>query len=680
MSFLQPILLIGLPLALLPIIIHLINQHRHRTVKWAAMMFLLDAKKMTKGLARLRQILILAMRVIAVAMLLFAASRPLAGGWLALTGGKADTVILLLDRSASMEQQNLQTGISKRSAAVEKLSDLVSKTGGGTEVILIDSATLEPIRVTDVSALADLPQTAPTATASNIPALFRKALDFIQTDSSGRTDLWLATDLRREDWAPAAGEWQSIRSELSASENTRLFLLTFPEIESDNLSIAVSNVKRRRSASGLQLVLDLSIKKQGVVSPDAEEKIPVEFTVNGTRTVQEMVLKGEEMIRLGHTIPLGNSDARGWARFDLPADDNVMDNRAYLVFDDPAEKRTSIVGDDVSTAEAIRAAAISPVDSSIEYSADIFPVQRTAELPWSESALIVWHAPLPGSGSTEAALLEQHVSEGRALLLLPPEQESPENDFLGLRWGEWLTDSTANLEIGWWRTESGLLANTQNGSPLPLGELKLYRTRQIVGEVQSLLKLESGETVVGKVIPDKDSNAIGHAYFWGTLPRSEHSTLASDGVAFFVMIHRALDEGAQAVSKAKSSPCRLDALPDNPMLSSLDSFTSEEQLLNSNLVPGAFEIESETGDSTLVALHRPVSEDRQEIVSEETLGRLLEGIDYRQISDRVDSGSSLASEIWRTFLIAMALALLAEAALCLPPKTEPQSKSERAMA
>jgi hypothetical protein len=60
MSFLQPILLVGLPLALLPVIIHLINQHRHRTVRWAAMMFLLDAKKMTKGLARLRQILILA--------------------------------------------------------------------------------------------------------------------------------------------------------------------------------------------------------------------------------------------------------------------------------------------------------------------------------------------------------------------------------------------------------------------------------------------------------------------------------------------------------------------------------------------------------------------------------------------------------------------------------------------
>ena len=110
MSFLQPLLLAGLPLALLPLIIHLINRHRHRTVKWAAMLFLLDARKMNKGMARLREILILAMRVLAVAMLIVAASRPLSGGILALTGGKADTVIVLLDRSASMEQQNLETG------------------------------------------------------------------------------------------------------------------------------------------------------------------------------------------------------------------------------------------------------------------------------------------------------------------------------------------------------------------------------------------------------------------------------------------------------------------------------------------------------------------------------------------------------------------------------------------
>ncbi|MEM7603303.1 MAG: BatA domain-containing protein, partial [Verrucomicrobiota bacterium] len=182
MSFIQPILLIGLPLALLPIIIHLINQHRHRTVNWAAMMFLLDAKKLTKGIARLRQILILSLRVLAVLFLLFAASRPLAGGWLALTGGKPDTVIVLLDRSSSMEQQILETGESKRSAAVSKLSDLLEKTAKNSNLILIDSANLEPIQIIDPLAIATLPQASPTASAASIPLLLQRAIDYLETD------------------------------------------------------------------------------------------------------------------------------------------------------------------------------------------------------------------------------------------------------------------------------------------------------------------------------------------------------------------------------------------------------------------------------------------------------------------------------------------------------------------
>ncbi len=87
MSFLQPWLLLGLPLVALPIIIHLINQRRFQTVRWGAMMFLLTANRMARGYARLRQWLIMAFRMLAIAGLVFAVSRPLASGWLGLAAG-----------------------------------------------------------------------------------------------------------------------------------------------------------------------------------------------------------------------------------------------------------------------------------------------------------------------------------------------------------------------------------------------------------------------------------------------------------------------------------------------------------------------------------------------------------------------------------------------------------------
>ncbi len=69
------------------------------------MMFLLAANRMSRGYARLRQWLIMAFRMAVIAGLVFAISRPLAGGWLGLAAGnRADTTIVVLDRSPSMRQ------------------------------------------------------------------------------------------------------------------------------------------------------------------------------------------------------------------------------------------------------------------------------------------------------------------------------------------------------------------------------------------------------------------------------------------------------------------------------------------------------------------------------------------------------------------------------------------------
>ena len=673
MSFLQPLLLIGMPLALLPLIIHLIHRNRHRTVDWAAMLFLIDARKMNKGMARLRQILILAMRVVAVAMLIFAASRPLSGGALSLWGGQADTIIILLDRSASMEQQILESGESKRLAALEKLSDLLEKTGKSSEVVLIDSATLEPVIITSLVDLAAIPQTGATSTAADIPAMLQVASDYLTTNQSGRTDIWLASDQRESDWNPASKRWPSLRTDLGTSNNVRLFLLNFPERSAANVSIQISNVQRLRNPQSLQLIFDLKITR------DSNEKylepvtLPVEFIVNGTRTVEEITLANRETTLLGHTVPLGNSDQRGWGRISLPADDNLFDNVAYLVFDDPAPRTTVIVSNDPTTSKAITAAAGAPVELGAEYDTISLTEDAVAEIPWQETALLFWHAPIPPQGSIEASLLKQHVNSGRTLILLPPQDSRTSDSLLGFTWNAWKEGGTSPLEIGWWRTESGLLANTRSGNPLPIGDLKLFKVRLFESENQPLLTLESGEPVISKIMVDQSDTTAGQIYAWGTLPVDDYSSLASDGVAFFVMLHRALDEGAFAVSKARSRNASSGALADSISLNPLS--TLQEGQIEPDLGAGAYEVSQSDSDTLLCALNRPYEEDSVKTVTSEGISSLLRGVEYRQISDELGSGSMLALEVWRAFLTAMALALIAEAILCLPPRPELEDSS-----
>src|SRR6476659_1888350 len=170
MTFLQSFILWGLPLLLVPIIIHLVNRMRQRTVHWAAMRFLLQATQSSTSHAKLRQFLILALRVLAVVALVFFLARPLAGGWLGWALAPApDSILLLLDRSASMEARVAGGTESKREAAVKRFIEAAKVFEKSSHVVWIDSATRQPQEIS-VGALGNLPQVAATDAGADLPA------------------------------------------------------------------------------------------------------------------------------------------------------------------------------------------------------------------------------------------------------------------------------------------------------------------------------------------------------------------------------------------------------------------------------------------------------------------------------------------------------------------------------
>src|SRR4028119_2516646 len=87
MAYLQPWMLWALPAVLLPLIIHLLNRLRYKTVHWAAMIFLLKANRAATRRAKIRQYLLLACRCLVVLFLIWAMSRPLVGGWIGSAAG-----------------------------------------------------------------------------------------------------------------------------------------------------------------------------------------------------------------------------------------------------------------------------------------------------------------------------------------------------------------------------------------------------------------------------------------------------------------------------------------------------------------------------------------------------------------------------------------------------------------
>ena len=68
----------------------------------------------------------------------------------------------------------------------------------------------------------------------------------------------------------------------------------------------------------------------------------------------------------------------------------------------------------------------------------------------------------------------------------------------------------------------------------------------------------------------------------------------------------------------------------------------------------------------LVAVNRPVAEDTAPPVADERIEALFRGLSFQRITGTAGDTDSIVQEIWRAFLIAMLLALVAEGLLSLP--------------
>ena len=656
MTFLQPFILFALPLIALPILIHLINQNRHKTIPWAATMFLLQAKRMARGMARLRYILIMIARMLAVAGLIFAISRPMSGGWLGLTtSGAPELTVVILDRSVSMEEQDPVTNRSKRETAVEKLASVFRDLGRNTRIALFDSATGKRFDLNSPEALLELPEIAPTSTGADIPALMQEATEYILTNEAGRTDVWICSDLRQSDWNPSGGRWESVREQLRNRDGVRLYLLAYQDLAPDNLAVSVSGVHRRETTDGAELVMDLKLTRATATTEPVQ--IPVTFVIGGARSTVNLEMTGAQLVRNGHTIPIDRESKRGWGRVELPRDANSSDSVFTFVYAEPAVQKTVIVSDDTDASELLRLAVATPSDRSLVYEAQVLPAAQAATIEWDQTAFVIWHAPLPTD--VLAKQLESFVGMGGCVMFFPPEVPT-DTTLFGTRWEAWQEPQDADqFALSRWRTDTDLLGNSQSGTPLPVGQVVAYRSCELVNENATVLaQLQKGPPLLVRSPTDQ-----GAVWFCSTLPTTDHSSFVTNGITFYVMIQRAVARGAAALGEARQYDCGSLQAGIAESWKPLDDDSARILLSQRTINSGLYESEE-----AAFALNRPLEEDAVELVSDGTLEQVLNGLNYTRIDDKAGSAMALASEVWRTFLVLMIVALMAEALLSVPEK------------
>lgn len=648
MLFLNHLMLWGLLAASVPVIIHLLNRRRHKTLRWAAMQFLLKATRESRGKKKLRHFLILACRTLGIAAVVLAAARPIASGLLGWGGGAIDVVVLVLDRSASMELRAGDGQPTRRQAVLEKVRDSM-RSLGSARLVLIDSATGEPQDIPSPEVLADISTTAATDADADFPALLTRAAEYLQ-DTPGRTEIWLASDMQASNWRHADERWAAARAAVAnLPQQPAVRVLSVAGPASANIALDIIGARR----AGDELLLDVELLQ--TTEARSAPNIPLTVTIGGTQTTDTLTMPGQTL-RLQKRVPLPPGSDYGHGRLSIPADGNERDNVAFFAYGPSQPVRTVVVAPRGEAAGYLALAA-APPDFGGQQAEVIEPAQAVA-LKTTGVAAILWAAPLPSGASSE--LLAGFLKTGGQVVFLPP-GSAPAAPFLEHNWqpaGD--SERDKYFIVKEWNRADGPLRDGLDGSPIPADRLRAIRRQVPTGDASVLARWEDGQPFLSRLIVER-----GTAWFAGTLPDYTWSNLG-DGDILLPLMQRIVLAGAErfdseyiaAVGSPASRPLAADTF------TRLDDYGTPDPA-NAAHSAGVFQI----GERT-VALNRPAAEKEIEVLTREQLDIALDGTAFTLLEQAGKADDpTLSRDVWRAFLVGLIFFLIAEALLCLPSKT-----------
>lgn len=274
MTFLAPFLLVGLASLAIPVFVHLVQRERRRVVPFPSLMFLRRIPYKSVRRRRIRDLLLLAVRLAALLLIVLAFARPFfprgALAKAAASGGRE--VVILLDRSASMAYGDHW---SRASAAAQ---NVVAHLGSGDRATLValDSGAEERVRATGDRARLDqaIAALAPGAGATRYAPALKLAMSVLARSPLQRREAVLISDLQKGGWR--GGE------DVRFPEGTGLTIVRVGGGETPNLSVASVSIARALFAGKERVTLTVALRNNGAASV---ENVPVSLQI-GDEVVQ----------------------------------------------------------------------------------------------------------------------------------------------------------------------------------------------------------------------------------------------------------------------------------------------------------------------------------------------------------------------------------------------------------
>ncbi|MBT3450257.1 MAG: VWA domain-containing protein [Bacteroidetes Order II. Incertae sedis bacterium] len=423
MTFLNPLLLIGLAAAAIPLIIHLFNFRRPQRVAFSSLAFLQELKKSTMQRVRIKQWLLLALRTLAIACFVLSFARPTLQGNLAGTfGARGKTVsALVFDNSTSMALRDGSGSYIDQAKALTK--GLLSDFESGDEWILVPTPNVPPspssfLNAESVREAIDALE--PQVGGSRLSEAISRAAAELDERSVLNKEIYVVSDLQ--------GSTLSDSALVPVSAETRVVLLPVGTDGRGNVA-----------------VVDVQVISQ-IIAQNQPVQIEALFTNFGTDDVRGVVASVFiEDQRVGQaTLDLGAGasssarfsvlpNSRGWLAGRVTLDDNqyLYDNSRRFTLHVPEQRNILLVNGSGVDGAYLRLGLSTELSSSSAR----FNLEEVSETALSASVLGQFDAVVLNGVTTlssgERAAVTAYVNGGGGLLIFPGD-DMQLDDFNGL--------------------------------------------------------------------------------------------------------------------------------------------------------------------------------------------------------------------------------------------------------
>lgn len=403
-----------------PLFLHFFNLRRPRTVEFSSLAFVKEIQETAVQRIRIKEWLLLLLRMLAIACLVMAFAQPTLTGNLAGVGASVRTAHgVVLDNSLSMGVDAAQGGLALERAK-EQADGVLDAADEGDEMGVW--ATAPPsaapdrpdLRSSTASARESIGALEPNPGASSLARRVGAAAEAVAEASAPRKVVYAASDLQRSTLGDSVAA--------QVPDDVQVRLLPVESRRPANVSVQDVTVPGRVAEVGQPVTIEATLVNYG------DDPLP--------NAVASVYLDDERVAQTTATLAPGQEETvsftvtpqeRGWLRGAVETEGDALpaDDRHHFTLHVPDERRVLVVrGEGQDTRYLDLALSSELIDDRIAFrTTDIEEgALPSAELGQYDTVLLVGPRSL-SSGAVEA--LQQYVDRGGGVLLFPSAQAPP---------------------------------------------------------------------------------------------------------------------------------------------------------------------------------------------------------------------------------------------------------------